>query len=578
MEKKEKDFEQQIMDSGRIPNFSAAAVFILYVIFFANISGREFLQSLVAGLCVFAILQFVLGPFTNANSSRSLSKRIKDWKSKGLDDKGRTQLLIDLMRCPIHVGKSVMCVFGGGTLVWAFYFWLILKVSMVTFVFIIFSSFYAAYVAAIIGILCAEKVCSKYAMELVSEGVIQETIEKKQFFGFSVKNYFRTFIIIPVIISSVSTFAYVAKEYFQNIDINQFSLIGVCIMVVLNTIMQISLSLFLGFRFLKYLKEMQIALTKNAETTISENSLVPTDLANEFSYNLHLINKNTLIFVNVLAKAAKIGQEIATAIQNLVVISTENSSVSVEQSSGVRQIVSAMEDSDKLSKNISSKISNVTDIAMKNVNDVQNGFETLSVNLEKMSEISESNISTISGIKQLSEQIENIWDIVNIISGIADQTKIIAFNAELEAASAGEAGKNFHIVANEIRRLADNTMDSTKDIKERITAIQHSSDNLIVTSEGGTEKINEGCALSSKLEENFQSIKSSSEITVESSNDIKEIIEQQTSSFEQIVITLKQISAGIETSATSIQSFNDLALQLQTISDSLAVLKDSAKE
>ena len=73
----------------------------------------------------------------------------------------------------------------------------------------------------------------------------------------------------------------------------------------------------------------------------------------------------------------------------------------------------------------------------------------------------------------------------------------------MQAASAGEAGKNFHIVANEIRRLADNTMESTKDIKQRISDIQHSSDSLILASEGGTKKINEGFQLSVKLEDKF---------------------------------------------------------------------------
>ena len=321
---------------------------------------------------------------------------------------------------------------------------------------------------------------------------------------------------------------------------------------------------------------MRDALIKNTTSNnLQDSYFVPTDLANEFSYNIHLINKNTSQFADVLKKAATIGNEIADSVKNLVVISTQNSSVSVEQSTGVRQIVSSMEESDKLSKDISNKITYVNEIANKNLQDVQDGFNTVSESISKMNEITDANITIIDEIKKLNEQIENIWYIVNIISGIADQTKIIAFNAELEAASAGEAGKNFHIVANEIRRLADNTMESTKDIKQRISDIQHSSDSLILASEGGTKKINEGFQLSVKLEDKFNNIKNSSEVTVSSANDIKGFIEQQTISFEQIVITLKQISAGIESSATSIQSVNDLSLQLQKISDSLAELKET---
>ncbi len=571
--KNEKTFEQQIMASGKIPNFSAVAVFILYVIFFVNISGQDVIDAAGAGILLYFIMQFVLGPFTNANSSRKISNKIIDWKKNGLTLQSRTNLLTDLLHCPVHVGKSVMVVFGGGTILWAMYFYFVVKVSLFTFVFIIFTCIYSAYIASVAGILCAEKVCSAYAIQLIEEGVDSEVVEKENFFGFSIKNYFYTFICVPTVLSAISTFMFLFKESSLKENIN---LANVGIVIIINVIICISLAVVFGIRFLKYIYEMRDALIKNTTSdNLQDSYFVPTDLANEFSYNIHLINKNTMQFADVLKKAATIGGEIAESVKNLVVISSQNSSVSIEQSAGVRQIVSTMEESDKLSKDISLKIADVNNIAKKNLQDVQDGFNSVSETLNKMNEITDANISIISEIKKLDEQIENIGYIVNIISGIADQTKIIAFNAELEAASAGEAGKNFHIVANEIRRLADNTMESTKDIKQRITDIQHSSNNLILSSEAGTKKINEGFQLSVKLEENFDNIKKSSEVTVESANDIKEIIEQQTISFEQIVITLKQISAGIESSATSIQSVNDLSLQLQKISDSLAVLKNS---
>ena len=256
--------------------------------------------------------------------------------------------------------------------------------------------------------------------------------------------------------------------------------------------------------------------------------------------------------------------------QDLVLTSRETESISIEQSSSVKEIVATMEDADKLSRNISTRIAEVALVANKTTQDVQNGFTTLATNLQKMNEITEANIETIKGIKALSEKIESIWDIVNIINSIADQTKIIAFNAELEAASAGEAGKNFHIVANEIRRLADLTTNSTKAIKSRITEIQHSSDNLIITSEGGTEKIHEGCELSVNLETNFENIKSSAEITAESSNDIKDIINQQTYAFEQIVITLRQISESIENFSVSTQTVTNASENLRKIADDLS--------
>ena len=259
----------------------------------------------------------------------------------------------------------------------------------------------------------------------------------------------------------------------------------------------------------------------------------------------------------------------------MVIISKQTESISLEQSASVKEIVATMEDSDKLSRNILTRIGDVALVANKTKQNVTHGVKTLATNVEKMREINDANKDTITGIKSLSDKIEGVWDIVNIINTITDQTKIIAFNAELEAASAGEAGKSFNIVATEIRRLADLTTNSTREIKQRITEIQHSSDNLIITSEGGTEKIQEGITLSANLEENFNYIKSSAEITAESSSDIRDIIEQQTFAFEQIVVTLRQIAAGVESFSFSTQAITAASEELKKIAETLetSVLK-----
>ena len=135
---------------------------------------------------------------------------------------------------------------------------------------------------------------------------------------------------------------------------------------------------------------------------------------------------------------------------------------------------------------------------------------------------------------------------MGIINNVADQTKIIAFNAELEASSSGEAGKNFHIVATEIRRLSDNIIDSIKEIKSVIDEIQKASDTLILDSERGTRQIDAGCESARSLEGGFRSIMDSSRATADSSREIQGFVNQLTSSSEQIFITLKQIAQGIE--------------------------------
>ena len=264
-----------------------------------------------------------------------------------------------------------------------------------------------------------------------------------------------------------------------------------------------------------------------------------------------------------------LGEKLFGETQNLVVSTKETAATSQDQSAAVKEIVATMEDSNALSENISSKIKDVSKVAQKTSADVIEGVASIEKNVEQLHAIYEANQQTITGMKDLNDKIESIWDIVTLINSVADQTKIIAFNAELEATSAGEAGKKFRIVANEIRRLSDGIIDSIHEIKEKITEIQHSSDTLILASENGTEKITSGYETAKELGTKFESIKSSSEITATSAEDITGIIQQQTIASEQILIALKQISAGIENFTVATDSISASAENLRIMSEDL---------
>jgi methyl-accepting chemotaxis protein len=259
---------------------------------------------------------------------------------------------------------------------------------------------------------------------------------------------------------------------------------------------------------------------------------------------------------------------LSESVHNLSTSSQEIASTSNEQAAAVKEVLSTMEDADKLSKGVELKIGEVAKIAGNTKENVEKGFTLIQTSLGKMEEIRTTNADTIAGIKTLGERIDSIWEIVNIINGIADQTKIIAFNAELEASAAGEAGKNFQIVAGEIRRLADSTVDSTNEIKTKINEIQHASDKLIIASEEGTQRIKEGWDVSSNIRGVFEDVLSSSEISATSAEEISRSIKMQVNSFEQIFLTLKQISESIDSFVDSTTYTTEVSEQLKEISDS----------
>ena len=290
----------------------------------------------------------------------------------------------------------------------------------------------------------------------------------------------------------------------------------------------------------------------------------------------------SLINIGVISKMRNDEQKLADQLfedaQSLVVSSKENSATAQDQSAAVKEIVATMEDNTALGEDISQKIKDVSSVAVKTNNIVAEGVSFIEANVKQLQEIAATNLNTINGIKALGEKIENIWSIVSLINSVADQAKIIAFNAELEANNTNSSGKNFHIVANEIRRLADGIIESTKEIKTRITEIQESSDDLILTSENGTEKIQSGVENAKNLETRFESIKNASEITAESAATITEIIQQQTIASEQILITLKQISAGVSNFSMATEYISQASENLKTVATELSDTKNRTDE
>jgi len=270
-----------------------------------------------------------------------------------------------------------------------------------------------------------------------------------------------------------------------------------------------------------------------------------------------------------MVKIKAAAETLIGSVQDLSVSSREIQTTSNNQAASVKEVVSTMEDSDKLSKSIAVKIEEVVRIADQTRENVEKGFTITKDNRNQMEEIRTTNSEVITGIKSLGDHINNIWEIVGIINSIADQTKIIAFNAELEASAAGEAGKNFEIVASEIRRLANNTMVSTKEIKSKIIEIQKASDNLILNSEDGTKKITAGWKLSAHLKEVFQQILDSSDTSAKSAHKITESIRQQVNAFEQILLTLKQISEGIDNFVVSTRSSTEASETLSAMAEEL---------
>ena len=582
MKNHNENFTSIIYKASILPDCLSGIVLLLYSVFIANIKFSSHFIFIFAVIGLICIAQFCAAPITNIFICNKCNKLIKKWNNSGLDLQERTSLFKSLHAIPKFKQIECFIYFFFCSIILFSYYYFIMNVNLYICSASILACFLGSYVSGLLAISYSRRICTEYESKLVEEGIDSNILKSKKFFGTSYDKTFVEFCIIPVVWSFI-LFVYIFFVYYYNneisevgftkaitqIGITKIQLPRIGLVLVTNTVV----SIVSVYSFLKSIlissQKLQNSLTHIIKNDIFTVDLTPTDFDNEVSYNIHLVNRVVLLFREVLDEIGSIGKTMIEPINMLSEISQTTASTSLEQSTGVKEILATMEDTDSQTRGIVDKIGDVTDVAEGTARNVQTGFSTLQSNLDQMNDITQANISTIQGIRELGEKIGSIWEIVKIINDIADQTRIIAFNAELEASSAGESGKNFHIVANEVRRLAAGITNSVEQIKDRITEIQHSSDNLIITSESGTEKIREGLELSEKLKEKFSDIQKSSEITVESALQIKDIIYQQSAAFDQIVATVRQISAGIENFSTSTNTVNDTAKKLQNAANNL---------
>ena len=565
----DKNLMQLMYDKGMWPNLAAGIITIVYIVLFAKIPREVVLPIAAMGFGICFFLQFVVAPVTNKILTRNLSEAIEDFEKYSTTERERTKLLKRTMEFPKRIGLQVFLVFSIGAVIWLLTFKYLFKLDFYT----IFLSGCAVLIGAFTGFVLSvcesQKVCSFYASKIVAAGIKKSEINKYHTFGLPSIFYVSIHILIPIIMSNI-IFVFMSWQSYVNLAATKGDIIlRTVLIVIFSAIFSVCLASMLFIRMIKSINLMKSLLESINATNIEEVKEVPTDLSNEFMYNLYLINSIITTLKGILKTSEEISLRVIESSNELSVVSKETSVTSLEQTAGIKELLAAMEDSGALSKTVSDKTNEVSLVAKTTNVDITDGFDILRENLNKLAEIKQATESTCEVITSLGNKITGISDIAGIINSIADQTNIIAFNAELEASSAGDAGKNFYLVANEIRRLTNNTIDSTKEIRNRIIEIQQSSKLLSETSRNAIKKITEGNEIAMKLNDNFKKLNDSSKDAENSSDEIKDIINQQTLSFDQIVVTLRQIAASAENFSNSTQVISQSSENLCEVAEKL---------
>jgi len=205
-------------------------------------------------------------------------------------------------------------------------------------------------------------------------------------------------------------------------------------------------------------------------------------------------------------------------------------------------------------------------MAKQSVDIARKGGNTVARSIEGMDRIRETIQETSKRIKRLGESSQEIGDIVGLINDIAEQTNILALNAAIQAAMAGEAGRGFAVVADEVQRLAERSSSATKQIEALVKTIQTDTNEAVISMEQSTAGVVNGARLSEDAGEALEEIMTVSESLAGRIQDISALAKQQSNAAANVSETMRviqeittQTSEGTNETAASIGNLAGLA-------------------
>jgi len=274
-------------------------------------------------------------------------------------------------------------------------------------------------------------------------------------------------------------------------------------------------------------------------------------------------------FHNLMSEMSETVFIINTSADILFTASEQQASFFSQLASSVSEISSTTEELSASSNQIADYAGSVLELAGKSWQTSKDGASAVGNITVKMNEIYQDNQDRINEIVELGRKSREITRVMDIINKIADQTKLIAFNAGIEAATGGEAGKRFGVVAVEIRRLADSVRESTVEIEGKIKEMLESVDKLVMTSKRNSGIIQEGVEFAKQTTSRLDDIVCVVDETNKSAKQISLSTQQQKIATGQVAIAMREIVAGAKKTSHAISEINSVSKEMTVLSNNL---------
>jgi methyl-accepting chemotaxis protein len=189
--------------------------------------------------------------------------------------------------------------------------------------------------------------------------------------------------------------------------------------------------------------------------------------------------------------------------------------------------------------------------------------------ITQIAQMVNANANTIKELENYSGQISTI---IKVITDIADQTNLLALNAAIEAARAGEQGRGFAVVADEVRKLAERTTNSTQEISGMIAKIQQGTERAVQEMDAGLRKVNDGVRLAGRAGESITAIRDSADQVTQAVNDITHALGEQSAATRDIARRIEEVAQSAEANSANITAAADSASRLEKLARDLETI------
>ena len=274
----------------------------------------------------------------------------------------------------------------------------------------------------------------------------------------------------------------------------------------------------------------------------------------------------------IIQSIASTAEHVASASEEISASATQQAQSAETQKDQTFQVATAMQQMSSTVTSVSDSCNKAADAARQAAETARLGGSIVDGTLAKMRVIAESVGATAKKMEELGKSSDQIGRIIGVIDDIADQTNLLALNAAIEAARAGEQGRGFAVVADEVRKLAERTTTATKEIAEMIKNVQDETKVAVTAMESGTKQVEEGVTSTAKAGDSLRAIIQMSEQVGGMITEIATAATEQSSTTEQVNGNVDQISRlvkesaiGAQQSATACHDLSGLALDLQTM-------------